>query len=140
MLTAHHAHHYLGFAANQWRLLEKEPSAKKLLYVLRVLLTGIRCMRTGIVEASLPELLEQDPPHELGPTPAVRELIERKVTGAEKLALSTNEVDTWRPVYDALVRRLETERNRSHLPNESNAHAALEDLAIRVRELGPDGV
>ena len=48
-ITRHHAHHYLGFADTQWRLFRKEdpPKVKPLLYVYRVLLTGIHLMRTG---------------------------------------------------------------------------------------------
>ena len=57
-VTRHHAHHYLGFAATQWRLFEKESPrrVKPLLYVFRVLLTGIHLMRSGEVEANLPRL------------------------------------------------------------------------------------
>ena len=57
-ITRHHAHHYFGFAENQWRLFQKEetPRVKPLLYVFRVLLTGIHLMRTGIVEANLNHL------------------------------------------------------------------------------------
>ncbi len=37
-ITRHHAHHYLGFAATQWKLFRKEdpPKVKPLLYVYRV--------------------------------------------------------------------------------------------------------
>ena len=54
-ITKHHAHHYLGFAATQWKLFGKAspPRVKPLLYVFRVLLTGIHLMRTGQVEANL---------------------------------------------------------------------------------------
>src|SRR5437763_281403 len=54
-ITKHHAHHYLGFAGTQWGLFTKENPAriKPLLYVYRVLLTGIYLMRTGVVEANL---------------------------------------------------------------------------------------
>jgi predicted nucleotidyltransferase len=49
LLTRHHAHHYPGFAANQWRLFEKARPrrVKPLLYVYRVLLTGLHLMQTG---------------------------------------------------------------------------------------------
>lgn len=40
-LTRHHAHHYLGFAATQWKLFERNHELKPALYTLRVLLTGI---------------------------------------------------------------------------------------------------
>ena len=48
-ITRFHCHHYLGFAQTQWRLFRKEepPRVKPLLYVYRVLLTGIHLMRTG---------------------------------------------------------------------------------------------
>ncbi len=44
-------HHYLGFAETQWKPFEKEipPRVKPLLYVYRVLLTGIHLMQTGMV-------------------------------------------------------------------------------------------
>lgn len=54
-LTRYHSHHYLGFAATQWKLFEKEQPrrVKPLLYVYRVLLTGIHLMRSGEIEANL---------------------------------------------------------------------------------------
>jgi uncharacterized protein len=60
-VTKHHAHHYLGFAATQWHLFSKEPAplVKPLLYVFRVLLTGIHLMRTGLVEANLANLYSE---------------------------------------------------------------------------------
>ena len=47
--------HYVGFAQNQWLLFEKESPrrVKPLLYVFRVLLTGIHLLRTGEVNACL---------------------------------------------------------------------------------------
>src|SRR5262249_2483752 len=59
-VTRGHVHHYLGFAHTQWRLFERaEPrKVKPLLYVYRVLLTGIHLMRTGVVEANLVTLNE----------------------------------------------------------------------------------
>src|SRR5690348_11296801 len=79
-ITKHHAHHYLGFAATQWKLFQKEspPHVKPLLYVYRVLLTGIHLMRTGQVEANLVRL------NEIAQLPYISELIARKVSGAEK--------------------------------------------------------
>src|ERR1043165_731728 len=59
-ITRHHSHHYLGFADTQWKLFRKEdpPKVKPLLYVYRVLLTGIHLMRTGEVQANLGRLNE----------------------------------------------------------------------------------
>src|ERR671921_1899888 len=59
-VTRHHAHHYFGFGETQWKLFEKEQPrrVKPLLYVYRVLLTGIELMRTGQIEANLLRLNE----------------------------------------------------------------------------------
>src|SRR5690606_28585929 len=48
-VTRHHAHHYLGFAAGQKKLFDKDTPrrVKPLLYIYRVLLTGIHLMRSG---------------------------------------------------------------------------------------------
>lgn len=59
VLTLHHAHHYRGFTATQWRLLEKTDELKPLLYAFRAVLTGIHLMRCGEVQAHLPTLLEE---------------------------------------------------------------------------------
>jgi hypothetical protein len=79
-ITRHHSHHYLGFAETQWDLFAKEnpPRVKPLLYVYRVLLTGIHLMHTGSVEANLVTLNE-----EYG-LPYIPDLVDRKTTGAEK--------------------------------------------------------
>src|SRR5439155_633584 len=60
VITRHHSHHYFGFAETQWKLFlkgsgERPPArrVKPLLYVYRVLLTGIHLMRTGEVETNL---------------------------------------------------------------------------------------
>ncbi len=60
-ITRHHSHHYLGFAQTQWKLFEKEHPhrIKPLLYVYRVLLTGIHLMRIGKIEANLVKLNEE---------------------------------------------------------------------------------
>jgi uncharacterized protein len=60
-ITRHHAHHYLGFARTQWELFEKEQPrrVKPLLYVYRVLLTGIHLMQTGEIECNLNALNAQ---------------------------------------------------------------------------------
>ena len=61
VITKHHSHHYFGFAETQWKLFLKESPrrVKPLLYVYRVLLTGIHLMRTGEVEANLVILNEE---------------------------------------------------------------------------------
>jgi predicted nucleotidyltransferase len=46
-------------AQNQLRFLEKEPTAKKLLYVLRTTTTGIHLLATGELEADLTRLMDR---------------------------------------------------------------------------------
>jgi predicted nucleotidyltransferase len=101
-VTRHHSHHYLGFAATQWNLFQKEepPRIKPLLYVYRVLLTGIHLMRTGEVEANLVVLNEEFK------LPYVPELVERKILGAEKGTLASNEADFHKREYERLVAQL----------------------------------
>ena len=128
-VTRHHAHHYFGFAENQWRLFQKEdpPRVKPLLYVFRVLLTGIHLMRTGTVEANLNRLNEE---YEL---PYIPELIERKTRGTERQTLEQAEVSFYQNEYDLLRKRLENETSQMRLPESQTAKAALNDLLLRVR-------
>jgi predicted nucleotidyltransferase len=62
-LTRHLVHHYNGFTENQLGLLEKEEPkrVKTLLYVYRVLLTGIHELTAGEIESNLTKLLSAHP-------------------------------------------------------------------------------
>lgn len=121
--------HYLGFAANQWRLFEKEEPrrVKPLLYVYRVLLSGIHLMRTGRVNASLPECNDG-----IG-LPYVAELIARKAGGPEHGTLEGADVEFHRAEYLRLSRVLAEAAEASTLPAAPTARAALHDLLLRVR-------
>ncbi len=134
-VTRHHAHHYLGFAETQWKLFQKEdpPHVKPLLYVYRVLLTGIHLMRTGEVQANLGRL------NESFKLPYIPELIERKVTAAPRK-------DAWRRrtlafhqrEYERLRAELEQAYQESKLPEAPSGAAALDELLVRIR-LGKKG-
>lgn len=128
-VTRHHAHHYLGFADTQWRLFEKERPrrVKPLLYVYRVLLTGIHLMRTGEVQANLETLNES-----FGLS-HVRDLIARKRQGPEKSALDEADVRFHEEERLRLVGELEKAHARTALPEQPSARAALDDLLVRVR-------
>ncbi|MBV9109863.1 MAG: nucleotidyltransferase domain-containing protein [Gemmatimonadetes bacterium] len=121
--------HYMGFAANQWRLFEKEEPrrVKPLLYVYRVLLTGIHLMRTGEVLASLPACNEEMR------LPYVEELIARKTQGTEHGVLDDADLDFHRAEYLRLCRVLAEAAEASTLPAEPTARAALHDLLLRLR-------
>jgi predicted nucleotidyltransferase len=128
-LTRHHAHHYLGFAETQWKLFTKEnpPRVKPLLYVYRVLLTGIHLMRTGKVEANLVRL------NEWAKLPGIPELIDRKQTGSEKERLSQVDVDFHHREYERLRGELQRAFETSCLPETPRGAEALHALLVRLR-------
>ncbi len=128
-ITRHHFHHYRGFADTQWKLIIKEepPRIKPLLYLYRVLLTGIHLMRTGIVEANLLELNEEFR------LPYIGDLVYRKSESREKQCLADADIDFHKAEYDRLLRTLESASASSKLPEAPTAQAALDDLLKRVR-------
>ena len=128
-VTRHHAHHYLGFARTQWELFRKEdpPRVKPLLYVYRVLLTGIHLMRTGQVEANLVRLNREIK------LSCLADLIARKTEGAEKEALTEGDLDVHQGEYERLTVELEQARDASRLPDRPSTRDALSDLLLRLR-------
>ena len=131
-VTKHHAHHYLGFAETQWKLFQKAdpPHVKPLLYVYRVLLTGIHLMRSGEIEANLVLL------NETAKLPYLSDLIAQKTGGAEKAVLSPVDLDFHRREYERLLAGLEEAAGQTHLPATGSGEAALNDLLIRIRLSG----
>ncbi|MBP2705855.1 nucleotidyltransferase domain-containing protein [Microbispora sp. RL4-1S] len=131
-LTRHHAHHYLGFARTQRRLFDRTGELKPLLYAFRVLLTGIRLMRTGDLEADLTRLYDEGPAY-------LPDLVAAK-RSAEHGALPEDAPD--RPALDRDLDRLttvlEAAGDASHLPGGPSAGDALHDLVIRTRLAGRD--
>ncbi len=128
-ITRNHSHHYLGFAATQWKLFSKEekPRVKPLLYVYRVLLTGINLMRTGVIEANLVTLNDQ---FRLSYIP---ELIEQKLSGAEKQKIKEADLEFHEGEYDRLRGVLEDEFSRCKLPEKPEAKDALDSLLREMR-------
>ncbi|MGQ5261935.1 nucleotidyltransferase domain-containing protein [Micromonospora sp. ZYX-F-536] len=126
LITRHHAHHYLGFAATQEKLYATTGQLKPALYTLRVLLTGIHLMRTGRLETDLgvlattlsyvPDLIAAKRAAEHGPLPAGT---------AERLATDV----------PRLRAELEAARDASTLPDHADPEAvnALHDLVVRTR-------
>jgi predicted nucleotidyltransferase len=128
-ITRYHNHHYLGFAETEWKLLNKEnpKRIKPLLYLYRVLLTGIHLMRTGEVEANLLHL------NAVFKLPYLPELISRKLTGAEKSNLEDADMLFHEKEYMRLRAELEEAGQNSKLPELPAGKEALNDLLIRVR-------
>ncbi len=128
-LTRHHVHHYLGFVNTQWRLFEKERPrrVKPLLYVYRVLLTGIHLMRTGEVEANLVKLNEE---FRLSYIPG---LVARKLAGPEESALPEADVAFHESERQRLETLMKDASTVSHLPDAPEGATALNDLLVRCR-------
>ena len=128
-ITRHHVHHYLGFANTQWKLFEKQSPrrVKPLLYVYRVLLTGIHLMHTGEVEANILKL------NEIYSLPQVHDLVARKLAGPEKSELNDADFDFHRREYERLLAQLQAASEKSSLPQAPTARPALNDLLIRLR-------
>lgn len=128
-ITKFHGHHYLGFSATQWKLFRKEaaPRVKPLLYVYRVLLTGIYLMQTGTLSANLVELNEHFR------LPYVPDLVAQKVEGTEKGTLKSDDIEFHDREYQRLTSILEQSMQDSQLPEHATGGEALNDLLIRVR-------
>lgn len=126
VLTAHHAHHYRGFAGTQWRLFEKTGELKPLLYTYRALLTGIHLMRSGEVVAHLPTLLG-----EMAAPARLPELIAAK-TEAEHGGAPVD-TEAVHAEVEELHSVLDEARARSSLPDEATARDDLHDFAVRTR-------
>jgi hypothetical protein len=133
-VTRHHSHHYFGFAETQWKLFDREcpRRAKLLLYVYRVLLTGIHLMRTGKIESNLVILNEEFR------LPYIPDLVVRKLAGPEDLAvgqLLESEVAFHESEYQRLRGELQAAHDACQLPESPDeaTRAALNDLLLRVR-------
>jgi uncharacterized protein len=128
-ITRHHSHHYFGFAETEWRLFSKEQPRriKPLLYIYRVLLTGIHLMRTGEVEANLVRLNEEFK------LPYLPELIASKTSGAERSTLADADIEFHADEYQRLRAELAAAAEQSKLPELPSARDALNDLLVRLR-------
>jgi predicted nucleotidyltransferase len=130
LITRHHSHHYFGFAETQWKLFEKERPrrVKPLLYVYRVLLTGIHLMQTGEINANLVELNER---FRLAHLP---DLIARKLSGPEKSTLDDADLEFHHREYERLRAQLQSAHDASQLP-ESPSEPTQRDLNSLLIEL-----
>lgn len=128
-ITRNHAHHYLGFSNTQWRLFEKEipHRVKPLLYVYRVLLTGIYLMQTGTIEANLVHLNEHFR------LPYLPELIARKQSGPEKSLLDDADLTFHKSEFARLTNSLEEAMLQSMLQEAPTTRQQLNNLLVRIR-------
>lgn len=129
LVTRHHCHHYLGFAHGQWRLFEQEQPrrVKPLLYVYRVLLTGLHLMQTGEIEANLVRLNDRFK------LPYLPDLIARKLAGPEQSALDDADLAFHQGEFGRLRAALEQARGSSRLPDMPSGRPALDHLLVQLR-------
>jgi uncharacterized protein len=129
-ITRHHVYHYRHFAETQWELLEKQkpPTAKALLYVYRVLLTGMHLMQTGEVEANLVRLNERFY------LPYIEDLIRLKTSSTEKGGIAENELAFHRQEFETLQSRLTVAAEKTSLPDKPGGRQELHDLLVRLRK------
>jgi predicted nucleotidyltransferase len=120
--------HYAGFARGQLHEFDAaaEPTAKKLLYVIRTALTGIHVLGTGRVVTDVTELLD-----DYGFAEA-RELIAQKRAG-ERVVLDPQLRDKWRTRVERAFAQLDAARESSPLPEEAPNRAELEAWLLEVR-------
>lgn len=130
-ITRHHSHHYLGFSETQWRLFLKESPrrVKPLLYVYRVLLTGIHLMRTGRIEPNLLILNEEFR------LPFLPDLIQRKLNGPEQSTIEDADITRYEAEYQRLRSDLEAAHEKSKLPEVPSEQTwkGLNELLVRTR-------
>ena len=100
---------------------------KPLLYVYRVLLTGIHLMRIGKVESNLRTL------NASARLSYLDEVIDRKLSGPEKGDLPKADIEFHEKAYERLVADREAASKTSTLPEVPSGKAALNDLLVRVR-------
>jgi predicted nucleotidyltransferase len=126
-ITRHIFHHYKGFSENQLSMLQGEPAkkVKTLLYLYRVLLTGIHVLRSGEIEANLPNLLR------LYPQAGVQELMAAKVK--ERSTVSDSEVELHLKTIGQLRQDLERASVESRLGEEPRCAVELDAFLIRLR-------
>nr|WP_117211152.1 nucleotidyltransferase domain-containing protein [Allorhizocola rhizosphaerae] len=126
-LTRHHAHHYLGFAATQWKLFERNGELKPALYTLRVLLTGIHLMHTGQILCDLRLLWHE---HDL---PFVPELIAAKREGEHRQLADIVAAERLAAAVTRLRGTLEQAAVDTSLPDRATAYDTLHDLIVHAR-------
>ncbi len=118
--------HYRGFAQNQRAALEREPTAKKLLYVLRTTATGIHLLESGELETDVTRLVAPEDRADVGA------LVARKRQG-ERVDLDAATLAAWRVRVDRLFARLDEARDASPLPEAPPNEAEVRAWLLEVR-------
>src|SRR5690606_15055840 len=119
----------LGFSRNKWDEFNKqtEKRIKTILYVYRVLLTGIHLMQTGRVDANLESL------NDVFKLTYIDELIHAKRQNGEKALLQDVDVPFHKDEYYHLTTILEKAHENSHLPEAPIKRDELNEWLINTR-------
>lgn len=127
-LSRNVARHYAGFASQQRHAWEESgrTSVKKLLYVLRTLLTGMHLLRHGAMETDVRVLFPA-----WGLSEAL-ELVREKQRG-ERAELPVKLAVEWAGRLDGLFAQLAEEEVASVLPAEARGGEALEAALVQAR-------
>ncbi len=131
-LTKKYGDHYIHFTNNQLSILRRSPNkeVKVILYMFRVLMTGIYFARTGKIESNIVTL------NETFKFSFVDDLVREKIEGKEKSPLAgTHSMDFYLREHVRLLAVLEDELSKSRLPQDADPSfvAELENFLIRVR-------
>ena len=128
-ITKYDSNHYLGFARSKWQRFAKEEPylVKDLLYVFRVLLTGIHLMQTGEIQSNLPQL------NEVFQLQFIDELIDKKKNEGELSFLDIVDLNYLTHEYARLSNHLEEARNKTHLPDKATNRQELHDFLLHLR-------
>ena len=126
-------HHYAGFARGEWRDYQKVSekagvgkTVKRLLYLHRVLMTGIVLLTEGVVEANLHRLNERFK-LDLNPLLAMKTREQAEFEGDDSV---------YTQGIRELFERLDEANRRSPLPDDVPNRAALNAFLIRLRLSG----
>lgn len=126
-ITKSHGHTYRSYARSMWRSFEKQKRLKPLLYVFRLLLTGLHMMETGEVESNIMRLNHK---YRL---PYLTDLITLKLRGSEDTLLQDLDVGFFEKEYHRISRKIDDRRMASDLPDEPRGKPELHDLLVRLR-------
>ena len=98
-----------------------------MLYIYRVLLTGIYLMKTGGLETNLVDL------NKIFNLPYIPDLIACKLTEKEKAVLTDIDLIFYQQEYERLCSQLKEASQNSNLPELPSCEDKLNDLLIRIR-------
>jgi predicted nucleotidyltransferase len=120
--------HYHGFARGQLQDFDNapQPTAKKILYVLRTALTGIHVLLTGAIVTDVNQLLSQ---HGFADA---SELVAAKRAG-ERVVLDVPLRERWRRDVERALTLLDDALIRSPLPSEPRNRETVETWLLDVR-------